>query len=96
MDKLCIFFQLLGGIVMAVGYIPQIIQILKNKSSRGLNSQTYGMIFTGIFLYELYAINLVLVTKNGYMFLITNTVSLFLSGMMFFLIKKYRKGDKNG
>ena len=33
---------------MSVGYIPQISQILKTKSSEGLNSRTFAMIFTGL------------------------------------------------
>ena len=52
-------FQLIGGIIMSVGYIPQIAQILRTKSSEGLNLKSFGMIFAGILLYEIYAIALV-------------------------------------
>ena len=38
-------FQLIGGIIMSVGYIPQIAQILRTKSSEGLNLKSFGMIF---------------------------------------------------
>ena len=47
-------FQLIGGIIMSVGYIPQIAQILRTKSSDGLNLKSFGMIFAGILLYEIY------------------------------------------
>lgn len=67
--------QLLGGILLALGYIPQIIQIKTTHSCRDLNSKTYLTIFVGVCLMEVYAINLWL-NGSGYMFLITNTVSL--------------------
>lgn len=87
-------FQLIGGIIMSVGYIPQIAQILKTKSSEGLNIKSFGMIFSGILLYEIYAISLVVLDGIGHMYLITNSVSTFLSGLMCVLIKIYEdKGE---
>ena len=82
-------FQLIGGVIMSVGYIPQITQILRTKSSEGLNIKSFGMIFTGILLYEIYAIALVVLEGSGYMYLITNSVSTVLSGLMCLLIKIY-------
>ena len=84
-------FQLIGGIIMSVGYIPQIAQILRTKSSEGLNLKSFGMIFAGILLYEIYAIALVVLESSGYMYLITNSVSMALSGLMCLLIVCYRK-----
>lgn len=84
-------FQLIGGIIMSVGYIPQIAQILRTKSSEGLNLKSFGMIFAGILLYEIYAIALVVLESSGHMYLITNSVSTVLSGLMCLLIVCYRK-----
>ena len=84
-------FQLIGGIIMSVGYIPQIAQILKTKSSEGLNLKSFGMIFAGILLYEIYAIALVVLESSGHMYLITNSVSTLLSGLMCLLIIFFRK-----
>ena len=84
-------FQLIGGIIMSVGYIPQIAQILRTKSSEGLNLKSFGMIFAGILLYEIYAIALVVLESSGHMYLITNSVSTVLSGLMCLLIECYRK-----
>ena len=84
-------FQLIGGIIMSVGYIPQIAQILRTKSSEGLNLKSFGMIFIGILLYEIYAISLVVLESSGHMYLITNSVSTLLSGTMCLLIVFYRK-----
>ena len=91
MSNLFGVFQLIGGIIMSVGYIPQIAQIIRTKSSEGLNLKTFGMIFTGIVLYEIYAISLVVLDSSGHMYLITNSVSTLLSGIMCLLIVCYRK-----
>lgn len=84
------FLQLLGGIIMSMGQIPQITQILKTKSAKDLNLKTYIMMFTGIFLMEIYAVNLV-VQGSGGAFLITNTASLIASLIMIVLVLKYGK-----
>ena len=84
-------FQLIGGIIMSVGYILQIAQILRTKSSEGLNLKSFGMIFAGILLYEIYAIALVVLESSGHMYLITNSVSTLLSGLMCLLIIFFRK-----
>lgn len=95
MSNLFGVFQLVGGIIMSVGYIPQIAQILRTKSSEGLNFKSFGMIFAGILLYEIYAISLVVLDGSGHMYLITNSISMMLSGTMCLLIKAFekRKGD---
>ena len=91
MSNLFGLFQLVGGIIMSVGYIPQIAQILRTKSSEGLNLKSFGMIFIGILLYEIYAISLVVLESSGHIYLITNSVSTLLSGTMCLLIVFYRK-----
>ena len=91
MSNLFGMFQLIGGIIMSVGYIPQIAQILRTKSSEGLNLKSFGMIFAGILLYEIYAIALVVLESSGHMYLITNSVSTLLSGLMCLLIIFFRK-----
>lgn len=89
-------FQLIGGVIMSVGYIPQIVQILRTKSSKGLNFKSFGMIFSGIALYEVYAISLVCIDGSGHMYLITNSVSTILSGLMCLLIKVFAKEKEAG
>ena len=80
--------QLVGGIILSIGQIPQIAQVLKTKSAKDLNLKTYIMTFIGIFLMETYAINLVFRGAGG-AFLITNTLSLIASAIMIILILKY-------
>ena len=94
MSNLFDVFQLVGGIVLSVGYIPQIAQVLRTKSSEGLNLKSFGMIFAGILLYEIYAIALVVLESSGHMYLITNSVSTLINGLMCLLIKIYEKKEK--
>lgn len=95
MNNLFGLFQLIGGVIMSLGYIPQIAQILRTKSAEGLNIKSFGMIFAGIVLYEIYAVSLVVADKSGHMYLLTNSISMLLSGTMCLLIKIFgkRKGE---
>ena len=93
MNNIFGIFQLIGGVIMSVGYIPQIVQMLRTKSSAGLNFKSFGMIFAGIALYEIYAVSLVVIDGSGHMYLITNSVSTLLSGLMCLLIKVYEKRE---
>jgi len=70
--------QIIGGIILAVGYIPQIRQVIKTRSCEDLNLKTYVAILAGIICMEAYAINLVL-NGAGLMFLITNSLSLLMT-----------------
>lgn len=82
--------QLIGGLILSFGYIPQIKQIIKTKSVNDLNLQTFIFVFVGISLMEIYAINLFAHGVGG-MFLVTNTISLILSITMVVLIFIYNK-----
>ena len=82
--------QFAGGLILACGYFPQILQILRTGSVHDLNLKTYSLIFVGILFMEIYAINLVH-SNSGHMFLVTNTISLFVSFVMVCLILKYRR-----
>lgn len=81
--------QLIGGIILSFGYIPQIAQMIKTKSVDDLNLKTFLSVFIGIMFMEIYAVNLV-IHKVGHMFLVTNSMALILSGVVCILIYKYR------
>jgi len=85
--------QLIGGLILAVGYIPQIMQLIKTRSSYDLNLKTYIALTIGISLMEIYALNLV---QNGFgtMFAVTNTVSLILVATITVLIICLRREKK--
>lgn len=82
--------QLIGGLILSVGYIPQIIKLNKTKSSSDFNLKTFVMVLIGISLMEAYAINLVY-NGSGVMFLVTNTMSLIVQIVLVLSILKYRK-----
>jgi MtN3 and saliva related transmembrane protein len=84
--------QLLGGIILSFGQIPQIAQIIRTKSARDLNLKTYVMMLTGILMMEVYGVNLVLHGSGG-AFLITNSISMLASVVMVILVLKYRKNS---
>ncbi|MGF7046730.1 MtN3 and saliva related transmembrane protein [Paenibacillus sp. DS2015] len=81
--------QLLGGIILSCGWVPQIIQIVRTKSVEDLNKKTFILLFVGIGLMEVYGVHLAL-AGVGYAFLVTNTLSLFLIMIILSLIWKYK------
>lgn len=86
--------QLLGGVILSVGYIPQILKLIKTKSSNDFNINTFIFVFIGIAMIEAYAIDLA-VNGSGIMYLITNTMSLIIQGIMVALILKFKTKERN-
>lgn len=84
------FLQLLGGIILSVGYIPQIVKLIKTKSAADFNIKTFVMVWIGIFFMEVYAVDLAM-GGSGTMFLVTNTMSLLVQTILVALMLKYRK-----
>lgn len=82
--------QLVGGFILAFGNIPQILQIVRTKSAGDLNLKTFILMFVGIIMMEVYAINLVVHGAGG-AFLATNTLALIAAGTMVALIIKFNK-----
>lgn len=80
--------QLIGGIMLSVGYIPQIIKSYKTKSVDDFHPKYYMVLTTGIILMELYAIGLLF--QGVYMFFVTNTIALALTSTMWTLSVIYR------
>lgn len=81
--------QLIGGAILSIGYIPQIIKLIRTKSSDEFEIKTFLSVLLGVSLMEAYAINLV-ISGAGVMFLVTNTMSLIIAIVMVVLIKKYQ------
>lgn len=82
--------QLIGGIILTAGYIPQIIKTFKTKSVNDISLQYYGLIVIGVLLMEMYAIYQAVVNHAAGMFLITNSMALICCTTMFILVAKYR------
>ncbi|WP_054941550.1 PQ-loop domain-containing transporter [Paenibacillus ihuae] len=81
--------QLIGGIILSIGWIPQIVQILRTKSVSDLSLKAYLLMLLGIGLMEAYAVSLAL-EGTGFAFLITNTMSLTVVSTVVLLILRYR------
>jgi MtN3 and saliva related transmembrane protein len=83
--------QLIGGIILSVGYIPQITKILKTKSVKDFSVLYLGAIFIGICFMEAYAIYMYFVLNAAQMFFYTNTIANILAGTEFFLVLYFRR-----
>jgi len=83
-------FQLVGGLIIGLSYLPQIFQIIKTKSVKDLNLISFITLLLGLGLMEVYAFYLLLVEALP-MFLITNSVGLITIVIMIVLILKYKK-----
>ncbi|WP_238650256.1 PQ-loop domain-containing transporter [Paenibacillus piscarius] len=81
--------QLIGGIILSVGWIPQIVQIVRTRSVADLSLKSYLLMLLGIALMEAYAVNLA-VQGVGLAFLITNSLSLAVVTLVVLLIIRYR------
>ncbi|UQZ32601.1 hypothetical protein C2I18_02920 [Paenibacillus sp. PK3_47] len=86
--------QLAGGLILSLGWIPQIVQILRTRSVADLSLKSYLLMLLGIGLMEAYAIDLAR-TGAGLAFLITNTMSLSVVATVIILILRYRSGSKS-
>ena len=79
--------QLVGGLILSVGAIPQIEQIVRTKSAKDLNMATIITLIVGMGMMQAYAIH-----ENILMFAITNTISLVLAITQLILKIYYEKG----
>lgn len=66
--------QLIGGMILSVGAIPQIEQIIRTKSVTDINLTSIIALIIGMILMQIYAVESGLI-----MFVITNTISLLLA-----------------
>lgn len=81
--------QLTGGIILSLGFIPQIVQIFKTRSVKDLSLKSYLLMLFGISLMEVYAVSLV-VEGTGLAFLMTNTLSFVMVSIVILLILRFR------
>ncbi|PFI26715.1 hypothetical protein COK07_29095 [Bacillus thuringiensis] len=97
MDALALFnlLQFIGGVILSVGYIPQIIKIIKTKSVRDFSLIYLTGIFTGILFMEAYAVYMYFVMHTAGAFMITNTIAMILSGTELALVLYHWNKQKN-
>jgi MtN3 and saliva related transmembrane protein len=66
--------QLIGGMILSVGAIPQIEQIIRTKSVKDINLTSIVTLIVGMVMMQIYAVH-----NELTMFIITNTISLLLA-----------------
>ena len=81
--------QLVGGMILSIGSIPQIEQIVRTKSVKDINLTSIITLILGMLLMQIYAVHAELT-----MFIITNTISLLLAIVKLSLKIYYTKGGK--
>jgi MtN3 and saliva related transmembrane protein len=82
--------QLIGGIIISIGYFPQIKQILKTKNVESYNFHSLLSVVVGVGCMEVYSVYK-LFNANVIMLIITNSISLILATTVFVLFVKYKK-----
>ncbi|PEF30304.1 hypothetical protein CON39_11565 [Bacillus thuringiensis] len=91
MTELFNILQLVGGLILSFGYIPQIIKFIRTKSVDDFSVTYLGSICLGVAFMESYAIYMWFVLGTAGAFMITNTIALTLCTTEFALLLKYRK-----
>ena len=82
--------QLISGLIICYSYVPQIFKIYKTKSVEDVSIMMYILCTIGCLLFQIYVIHLIVVFGTGFTILFTNSLSLLLSIIMVYLIKKYK------
>lgn len=84
-------FQILGCVVMAVGYIPQAIQTIKTRSCDESNIKQYMTMVVGLGMTEGYALSMAMTSSRGNLLFIFNTVFFLLALAMCLLVLYMKK-----
>lgn len=90
MNYLFDILQLIGGVILCGGYIPQMVRVYRTKSVRDLSLPTFSMFLLGSALMYAYAINLYFTTGNGLALFITCTASFIATAIMVMMIIHYK------
>jgi MtN3 and saliva related transmembrane protein len=94
MSQIFDFLQLFGGILLTVGYIPQIRKILRTKNVESFDLMGFSIIALGIGCMEAYACYQWFVRGVAGAFMITNTIAFIIALILVGLILYYRKGKR--
>ena len=80
------FLGYLGGICMAVAFLPQSLKTIKNKDVAGLSLLSYIIYCTGIVSWIVYGFYL-----GSTQMIVFNLISLVFAGMILYTIIRYKK-----
>jgi len=74
------FIQIIGftaAALITAANVPQAVKIMKTKSTKGISSWTYGILFLGNIAWLTYGI-----LKNDWPIIISNSISTFICGII--------------
>lgn len=91
MDHFFDTLQLFGGILLTLGYVPQIRKILRTRNVESFDLTGFSIIAFGIGCMEAYACYQWFFKKAAGAFMITNTISFLIALALVGLILYYRK-----
>lgn len=83
--------QLIWGILLTAGYVPQILKTINTKDVDSFSMNYMVLVSIWITLMQMYAIHLYMSTGEWLAFLITNTLSWLCALIMLWLTISYRK-----
>lgn len=83
------YLQIVGGILLVIAFLPQIIKMIRTKSVEDMSLATFTMNFIAVGFMEVYAWNL-WVTHDQPAFLITNSLGWVVAATLLVLILRYR------
>ena len=86
MNLLGEFLGYLGGVCMAVAFLPQSLKTIKKKDVKGLSLLSYVIYCTGIVSWILYGFYL-----GSMQMIIFNLISLIFAGMILYTIIRHKK-----
>lgn len=81
--------QLIGGIILSIGYIPQIKKIIKSKSVKDFDGKYLFSLLLGVGLMEIYAVYSA-IHGVAIMFLVTNTIAFICAAIMYALYLTFK------
>jgi len=88
------YMQLIGGLIITVGYIPQIVKIIRTRSCRDISLKSYIYLLIGVSFMEVYAMHMVS-QGQAVMFFITNSITLIMTlSISILIIKINSQGGK--
>ena len=86
MNLLGEFLGYLGGVCMAVAFLPQSLKTIKNKDVKGLSLLSYIIYCAGIVSWILYGLYL-----GSTQMVVFNLISLVFAGMILYTIIRHKK-----
>jgi MtN3 and saliva related transmembrane protein len=81
------WFGIFGGAIVVSSYLPQIVKLIKTKSSKDISSLFVFFIMLGTLFLGVYSFSI-----NDFIYMIINTIASSFAAIVLFLSLFYKKG----